>query len=188
MNIQLQYDQAAFNALVKEMTKLPGNFGRNAFRASLRKMIKIVKDAAAREIETSTDKGTGRLAGALSVKGVKKYEPVFFKQQAVIKPGKTRDDPKGAYYGWMVHNGHKVVIGKKKKDGAEEVKPKAFLSKAERQKTKAGGASEAFIPPNPFFERAAKSVESRVNNELVSTAKKELDRQWKKAFKKMGAK
>lgn len=164
-DFSIAFDAKQMAAFMEVVNKLPSNVGRNAFRGAMRRSAAVV---LAKTISV-TPKKTGRLREALRVKSVKKYEPVFFKTVIFIRPGKDKDDPKGAYYGWMVHKGHLISEGARlDKKGKRRINRKRKLE---------AGAGR-FVPPNPFMEKGADLAKGEVFSDFSSSLKKELQRQW----------
>ena len=97
------------NELVKNMRELSDDLKGNPLRNAARAMAKIVHEAAVQK----APEDTGRLKRAikmrlLSVKDRDAATKVGDSRELFdiyVKTGRTRDDPKGAYYWWMVENG-----------------------------------------------------------------------------------
>jgi len=158
------FDKNQLEEFFKVVEELPAKLGRNAFRNSMKKSAKIVQRNAQAELISSSKNATGRLLGAIRVKFIKKYEPIFFKTSVFVNPGKKRDDKSGAYYGWIVERGHRA----------------AGRRKLKRLKNFAADTSVSQVPGKKFMEKGAETSESAVFSDFKRTLKSELQKQWKR--------
>ena len=118
-----------FEAMIEFCNNIAKETGQKAFSKAMKVGAERVLERARSNLLTRTKSYTGRLAGALRIKGNKKYEPHTFIKSIGVALGRKRDDLNGAYYAHMVEFGHEIV-SKNHKTKGKRTEPIPFLSNA----------------------------------------------------------
>jgi hypothetical protein len=110
-SIVFEIDQASvdrFERLAKELSNLAPQIGKRAFNKTIDEGINTVIEHLRMEIRMRADNPTGRLENALGKRRTRKYEPWFWKGSVAVTRGRDRHDRNGAYYWYMVDQGHRI--------------------------------------------------------------------------------
>lgn len=162
--VEFTYNTEQWNKFFETCKKLAPEVGQNAFNAAIRSGAKKIEARVKANINTMSStmqgdtvyhrKRTGRLIKSIKIKHVRKYNPYFWKAFIYSDPGKTRNDPEGAFYAHFVEFGHRLFMN--------------------------GKDTGRMIPPRPFLKRGLEQSEGEVIAMFSQEASAALEKAWKR--------
>jgi len=113
--------------VLKKLDQFESKLTIKITRAALRNGANLTLKSIRRE----APKQSGRLRRAVHVASNRKYNPRTNGKVGVsikIRKGKSRNDPRGAYYGHMIIGGH-IASGRRRGGTGKKTKPNAFVER-----------------------------------------------------------